>query len=259
MNTSKKVVQLQKVTEVCKLCHAKELCMTSCLSEVDLKRFDDVIGHRAPMSRGERLFMAGDDIKCIFVLHSGSVKSYVESKDGDNQITGFHLPGDVIGIHGVEDKVHSDTVEALETSSVCEIRFTNLEDICHAFPNLHKQLMRCVFREMSHEQDMMLVLGKMSAERRLAYFLLDIAARFEAHGLSNKRLNLTMTRHDIANYLGLAVETVSRILTRFQNANIISVERRSIIIKEPQHLESIYNNQDVDLSTQPSPNHRVTK
>ena len=241
MSTQKNIVPLKNVTSACHLCHARDLCLASCLSGEELKQFDDIVGHRAPMDRGARLFMAGDDIQSIFVLHSGSVKSYVESADGDHQITGFHFPGDVIGIHGIENNVHSDTVEALETSSVCELRFTNFEEICHAFPALHKQMMRYVFREMSHEQEMLLVLGKLSAERRMAHFLLDISQRFARHGLSSSRINLTMTRHDIGNYLGLAVETVSRILSRFQNNGILEVDRRSITIHDHQRLKEIYN------------------
>jgi CRP/FNR family transcriptional regulator len=242
MNSQKKIVQLTEKTSACKLCHARELCMASCLSSEDFKRFDSIVGHRAPMEKAQRLFIAGDYLKSIFVLHSGSVKSYVESADGDNQITGFHLPGDIIGLNGVEHKVHGDTVEALETSSVCEIQFTDFEDIYASFPGLQKQLMRYIFRELSHEQTMLLVLGKLSAERRMAHFLLDISTRQSERGLSENRFNLTMTRHDIANYLGLAVETVSRILTRLQKANILNVERRSIEIKDVPYLERILNN-----------------
>jgi CRP/FNR family transcriptional regulator len=168
------------------------------------------------------------------------VKAYVESEDGDNQITGFYLPGDVIGIHGIERKRHTDTVEALETSSVCEIRFNNPDDIFRSFGALQKELLGFIFKEMHHDQEMMLVLGKMSADRRMAYFLLDISKRMQDHGLSNSRINLTMTRHDIANYLGLAVETVSRMLTRLQKSKVIHVERRSVTILDRTQLQKIY-------------------
>lgn len=246
-NSNPKVVPLRTVTDACRFCHARNLCMSSCLSDGDLQRFKDIVGHRAPMAKGERLFMAGEDIKSIFVLHSGSVKSYVESEDGDNQITGFYLPGDVIGIHGIDNKRHSDTVEALETSSVCELQFNNIEEICTAFPALHKQLMRFIFTEMEHDQEMMLVLGKMSSERRMAYFLLEISQRLRQHGLSDTHLHLSMTRNDIANHLGLAVETVSRILTRLQKAGVIEVDRKSIIIHERSHLKNIYHCSTVNI------------
>lgn len=247
MNPIKPITVLKKATNACKVCHARELCLSSCLNEEELTRFDDIVGHRAPLNRGERLFMAGDEIKSLFILHSGSVKTYVESVDGDSQITGFHLSGDVIGIHGIENSVHSDTVEALETSSVCELRFKNMEDITKAFPKLQNQLMRYVFREMSHEQTMMLVLGKMSADRRLAHFILDISSRLSEHGLSPTNINLTMTRHDIANYLGLAVETVSRLLTRFQKMGIISVQRRLLTISDIDALQDIYDQNEPDF------------
>ena len=215
--TTKAIVQLKTVTDSCQVCHAKDLCLSSCLSNEEMQQFKDIVGHRAPMERGERLYMAGEDISSIYVLHSGSAKSYLESEDGEYQITGFYLPGDVIGIHGLKNAKHNDTVEALETTSVCALRLSNIEDITLAIPSLQKQLMRFVFDEMDHDQEMMMVLGKMSAERRMAYFLLQIAERLRYQGLSSSIINLTMTRHDIANYLGLAVETVSRILTRMKN------------------------------------------
>ncbi|MFT5259301.1 MAG: CRP/FNR family transcriptional regulator [Arenicella sp.] len=242
MSSNREIVKLHNVASACHLCHAKHLCMASSLIGSDLVRFSDIVGHHKPaMQRGERLFMAGDDIKSMFILHSGSVKSYIESPEGDNQITGFHLPGDVIGLHGIDGRIHTDTVEALETSSVCEIRSDDLEGIAEAFPQLQSKFLRLVLREMDHEQKMLLVLGKMTAERRIAHFLLDISTRLEEHGLSGERINLSMTRHDIANYLGLAVETVSRILTRFQRSEIIKVERRFILIKDRDRLGDTYN------------------
>lgn len=244
MLAKKNIIKLQEVDNTCRLCHAKDQCMTSRLSDDDLRHFKHIVCHHETIGRGERLFISGDNIQSLFILHSGSVKSYVESFGGDNQITGFHFPGDIIGIHGIENNVHTDTVEALETSSVCEFGFTNFMDIFQAFPNLHKQLMHYLLKEMSHEQELLLVLGKMSAQRRIAHFLLDITSRLKARGLSGERFNLTMTRHDIANYLGLAVETVSRILTRLQNANIIAVERRSITSLNHQKLKEIYDSSE---------------
>jgi len=244
---AKKVVHLKAITDTCQLCHAKDLCMSSCLKPDDMERFKHIIGHRAPMDRGQRLYMAGEHINSIYVLHSGSVKSYLESEDGESQITGFYLPGDVIGIHGLKNATHSDTVEALETSSVCALRFSKIEDISTAFPPLQNQIMRFVFSEMDHDQEMMMVLGKMSADRRMAYFLLDMAKRLKNQGLSNSRINLTMTRHDIANYLGLAVETVSRILTRMQKSEIIDVERRSITILDHAKLKNTYSCVEDDI------------
>lgn len=236
-----KIVQLKAVTDACQLCHAKDLCMSSHLNSEELQRFKNIVVHRAPMERGEHLYMAGEHIDSIYVLHSGSVKSYLESEDGESQITGFYLPGDVIGIHGLKNAIHNDSVDALETSSVCTLQLSNIEDISTAFPALQKQIMRFVFEELDHDQKMMMVLGKMSADRRMAYFLLDIAYRLKRQGLSGTRFNLSMTRHDIANYLGLAVETVSRILTRMQKSQIIEVERRSINILDHAKLEHIYN------------------
>jgi len=240
MNTLKTVATAKAATDACLICHAKDICLSSQLETTELQHFRDTVVHKTPMQGGEFLYMSGDNIQSIFVLHSGSVKAYVESEDGDNQITGFYLPGDVIGIHGIERKRHTDTVEALETSSVCEIRFNNPHDIFHSFGALQKELLGFIFKEMNHDQEMMLMLGKMSADRRMAYFLLDISKRMQDHGLSNRRINLTMIRHDIANYLGLAVETVSRMLTRLQESKVIHIERRSVTILDRTQLQKIY-------------------
>ncbi|MFT6408056.1 MAG: CRP/FNR family transcriptional regulator, partial [Arenicella sp.] len=184
MKTHKHAISLKTVTDACDLCHAKDICVSSLLDPESLKHFKDIVHHKSPMERGERLFMAGDSIHSIFILHSGSVKSYLESNAGDNQITGFHLPGDVVGIHGLEKKCHADTVEALETSCVCEIRFSNFDEVGDTFPALQKKLARNILLQMDHDQEMMMILGKMSAERRVAYFLLDMAKRLKGHGLS---------------------------------------------------------------------------
>lgn len=237
-----KKIPIQSISNACQVCHAKKICISACLSQEKLKDFDRFVHHQAPMHKGVRLFLAGESLSSIFILHSGSAKTYLESSDGDNQITGFHMPGDIIGIHGLSKKVHTDTVEALETSSVCELKFKKFENLADTFPEVRNEILQHIFREMTHEQEQLLVLGKMSAERRVAYFLLDLSRRLEQHGLSSERINLSMTRHDIANYLSLAVETVSRFLTRFQQSDIIEVDRRSILIKNKNLLEMVFEN-----------------
>ncbi|MCL4147489.1 UNVERIFIED_CONTAM: hypothetical protein GTU68_057614 [Idotea baltica] len=233
---------IRSINNACQVCHAKKICVSACLKEEELIKFDRIVNHQTPIHKGDRLFLAGENLNSIFVLHSGSVKTYIESSDGDNQITGFHMPGDVIGIHGLFNKIHTDTVEALETSSVCELKFSHYEDLAEEFPEVRTEIMQHIFREMTHEQEHLLILGKMSSERRIAYFLLDLSSRLSEHNLSPKRINLSMTRREVGNYLSLAVETVSRILTRFQTRGIIEIDRRSILIKDKQRLEMVFEN-----------------
>ena len=227
-----------KSSYFCGICHVREICITSDPNGQKPDVFKPYVHHRPPLERGERLYVAGDRIHSIFVLHSGAVKCYIDSEDGHRQITNFCFPGDIFGIHGMENQVHSDTVEMLETSSVCEIKLKDLGKLDNNTNGTENRLLLSLFREMSHEQEMMLVLGKLSAQSRIAHFLLDLSRRMEKRGLSPTMLKLPMTRHDIANYLCLALETVSRNLTLLQASSAIAVEYRGIRICDRELLKS---------------------
>ncbi len=181
----------------------------------------------------------------FYVVHSGSVKTYVETASGEQQITGFHFPGALLGMDSIESEQHTYSVEALETSSICELKLPEFKQLTKTYPVLQQQLCKLMSHEIIHEQSMMLLLGKMSAERRLAYFLMDMSLSMQAHGLSANDFRLSMTRHDIANYLGLAIETVSRLLSYFQSMDMLDVARRNITILDRNILQSLIDNRSV--------------
>lgn len=242
MKNNNDIIRFGAVKNKCQHCHAASFCVSKNLSGNDLAKFNTLIKRRKPLQRGERLFQAGDKFHSIYIVHSGSVKTYVESSDGEQQITGFYFAGDLLGIGGFEQNHHTYGVEALETSSFCEIPFKFFEAAVRELPILQEQFLCAVSREMTREQKLLLLLGKMDSRRRLATFLETMSRRMRAQGYSAQNINLSMTRHDIANYLGMAIETVSRLLTQLQVKGILSVMGRNIIINNQRQLLAIANN-----------------
>ena len=242
MNNDNHVLGFKTLDNKCKHCYAASFCLSSGLSDTDLSDFDTLVKRRKPLQRGERLFYGGDDFRSLYIVHSGSVKTYVESSDGEQQITGFYFPGDLLGFDGFEKAKHTYSVEALETSSFCEVPARQFEEAARRIPRLQQQFFRFISTEISREQELMLLLGKMTSKRRLASFFINISLCMQKQGYAADSINLTMTRHDIANYLGLVIETVSRLLTDFHNKGVLKVMRRHIEIKNPRQLISIANN-----------------
>jgi CRP/FNR family transcriptional regulator len=154
-------------------------------------------------------------------VRTGTIKTYTLTNDGEEQITGFHLASELVGLESYDSINHPSSAKALETTNVCEIPVDRLDELAGKMPELRRQLMRLMSKELRGEQQMMLLLSKKSAEERIASFLINLAARFKRRGFSGTSYRLTMSRADIANYLGLAVETVSRVFTRFQKQNLL--------------------------------------
>lgn len=223
----------------CRSCQAAIYCLCCRLSPEERDIFANLPGARRLLRRGERLFAQGDDFRSIYILQSGSAKSYVISEDGNQQITGFHYRGDLLGVDGMEGGTQTYTAEALETSSFCELSFAEFEYLHAELKGLRRQFFKVVAGELAREKQRMLVLGKLYAEQRLAHFILDTAAHLQNRGLAHQDFVLTMTRHDIANYLGLAVETISRLLTRFDSGGLIEVRHRQMRVLEPARLRSL--------------------
>ena len=232
-------INLEKLKVSCENCNLRELCFPHGMSNEDMKQLDAVVKQRNPLHKNEVLYRDGDRAKAIYAVRSGSVKTVAESINGDEQIVGFHLPGEIVGLDGFGDGVHSCTAMALETTSVCVLPLSQLEDLCHAMPGLQKQMRRVMGREVSAEHKTLLMLGKMTAEERLASFLLSLSRRMEERHWKATEFVLSMPRQDIANYLGLAVETVSRLFAHFQEQGIIAVDRRRISILDMAALKAL--------------------
>jgi CRP/FNR family transcriptional regulator len=242
MSNLDEVVDFKSINNSCKSCHSAKFCLVQNLKDKDLMDFNSIVKRRKPLQRGERLFQSGDVFHSVYIVHSGSVKITIESSDGEQQITGFYFPGDLVGVDGFENSSHVYTVETLETSSFCEISVKQFEAAAKKIPLLQQQFFKLISREIRHEQELMLLLGRMDSRRRLASFLVAMSSQLQAQGYSSHSINLSMTRHDIANYLGLAIETVSRLLTTFQNNDVLDVMRRNITIKDQRKLHGIAEN-----------------
>ena len=214
----------------CKHCNFSHLCLPVSLNENELQSLDDIIERKRPLHKHNRLVSAGDKFHSLFAVRSGSFKSFICDNDGVEQITGFHFPGDIIGFDALNEKVHPSYTQALETAMVCELPYDTLEKISSDFPNLHKQIMRFMSAEIKHDHDLIMLLNKRSAEERLLHFLSYLSERFKERGYSSKEFHLSMTRNEIGNYLGLTVETISRLLSRFQKEGLILVAGKLITI-----------------------------
>ena len=202
----------------------------------DLDLLDDIVKRGRPLKKGDYLFRQGDSFSSVFAVRSGSLKTYSVSDCGEEQITGFHLPSEFVGLSGVDTELYPTSAIALETTSICEIPFERLDELSATLPQLRRQLMRIMSREIRDDQQMMMLLSKKTADERIATFLVNLSARFSARGYSATQFRLAMSRNEIGNYLGLAVETVSRVFTRFQQAGLIEAEGKEIKITNNEEL-----------------------
>lgn len=235
----RKVIDLPSSNVTCNECSLHQLCLPQSINGNELDKLDNIIERKKPLKRNEYLFQVGSPFDSIYVVRSGSLKTYSPTIDGQEQVTGFHLPGELLGLDAIGSGQHPCVAKALETTSVCEIPFESLEELTQSMPTLQHQLLRLMSKEIFDDQELMLLLGKKTAEARLSAFLLSISLRFKQRGFSSTEFYLSMSRNDIANYLGLAVETVSRMFTRFQEDGIINAERKHIVINDWDTLQQL--------------------
>lgn len=220
----------------CSSCAIRKLCLPVMLAESEVEHLESIIQKGSTLKKGQNLFMAGDEFHHIFAVRSGSFVNNTISTEGEEQITGFFLPGEIIGMDSIHSGSHPTSARALETSSVCAIPFTRLKDLARDIPALQSQLFKIMSNEIHEEHTLMMLLGKKSAEERLASFVLNLSQRFQARGLSDLNFRLTMTRSQIGNYLGLAVETVSRLLSGYDQQGILQVKDKEISILDKERL-----------------------
>ncbi|MPW31007.1 fumarate/nitrate reduction transcriptional regulator Fnr [Agarivorans sp. B2Z047] len=223
----------------CQDCSISQLCIPFSLNETELDRLDSIIERKKPIQKGEEIFAAGDKLKSLYAIRSGTIKSYTITEQGDEQITGFHLAGDLVGFDAINSQEHPSFAQALETSMVCEIPFDTMDELSATMPKLRRQMMRLMSNEIVADQEMILLLSKKNAEERLAAFIYGLSQRFSERGFSPREFRLTMTRGDIGNYLGLTVETISRLLGRFQKADMIAVKGKYISITDRDALRQL--------------------
>ncbi len=223
----------------CQTCSIRRLCLPVMLADSEIEHLENIIQRKRVLKKGEFLFKAGDPFEAIHAIRSGSLKSYTISHDGVEQLTGFHLPGEMVGLNAVSTSNYPSFAKALETSLVCSIPFDRLEALARDLPGLQSQIFRVLSGEIRDEQELMMLLSKKNADERFAAFVMNLSARYRRRGLSDKEFYLSMTRGDIGNYLGLAVETVSRLITRLQKKDLIEIKDRYIILSDMQGLSDL--------------------
>lgn len=230
----------------CQNCSLANICLPLALEHADMDRLDEIVSRGQPLQRGEQVFRSGDPFESVFAVRSGAVKSWRVTADGEEQITGFHLPGEMFGLSGLATGHHENAAVALETTAICRIPFDRVEPLARDIPSLQRHLFRLMSRNISDDQQLILLLGKKSAEARIAALLLSLSSRMRRRQLSGRRFRLPMSRGDIGNYLGLVVETVSRVLTRMQRSGILRVDGKELEILAPQELAAMAGTTWVD-------------
>ena len=237
--TQRKVISFETIRVACKNCTLSTLCLPMGLTPEDVERLDDIVKRTRPLHRGDFLFRNGDRFRSLYVVKTGSLKTFAPSAEGGEQVLGFHLPGELVGLDAIDKDAHACSARVLETSAICEIPFPRLEELTATIPSLQHQMYRLLSKEIAHDTDMLLLLGKKNAEERLATFLVNMSRRLHQRGLSATDFHLSMSRHEIGNYLGLAVETVSRIFTRFQEEGLLKVDRKHVQILNLAGIEAV--------------------
>jgi CRP/FNR family transcriptional regulator len=209
------------------------------LDDIDITRLDEVIGRRRRLARDKRLYQMDEPFRNLYAIRFGHFKTYQVNPAGEQQITGFQMAGDLLGMDAISaDRYQCDAV-ALEDSEVCEIPFAGLEELFGHVPALLHDFHRIMSQEITREQNVMLLLGNMRAEQRLAVFLVNLSARYAARGYSSTSFQLRMSREDIGNYLGLTIESISRLLSRFKKQGLLLVDKREVTLLEPELLKAM--------------------
>ena len=234
-----KEISIPVIKTACSNCNLRELCLPFGLSEEEMARLDELINVRKRVKRGEHLYRAGQPFESIFAIRSGFFKTDVLLEDGRDQVTGFQMAGELLGLDGISTEHHSCNAVALEDSEVCYIPFSRLEQLSREIQALQHHFHKVMSREIVRDHGVMMLLGTMRAEERLAAFLLNLSQRFTARGFSHSEFNLRMTREEIGSYLGLKLETVSRAFSRFQEEGLIAVQQKHIRILDIPGLKQI--------------------
>ena len=225
----------------CSQCNLRELCLPFGLDPREVDQLDEVVGARRKIKRQQHLYRSGDGFEAIYAIRAGSFKTDVILEDGRDQVTGFQMTGDVLGLDGISTERHSCNAIALEDSEVCVIPFSRLEELSRQVESLQHQFHKIMSREIVRDHGVMMLLGSMRAEERLAAFLLNMSQRFTARGFSPSEFHLRMTRDEIGSYLGLKLETVSRAFSRFQEEGLVAVQQKHIRILDTPGLKRLLN------------------
>jgi CRP/FNR family transcriptional regulator, anaerobic regulatory protein len=223
----------------CRYCGIYNLCLPLGLGGGDLTLLDSVVRRKAVFKRGQLFFRQGKRFDYIYAIRSGSVKSYLCTGDGRTQITAFHIAGDVLGLSALAGREYTCDARALETTSVCMVDAAQFEELAKGIPSLQYQMLTIMSKQIRHDEELMLLLGKRSAEEKLAGYLLGLSRRYASRNYSPTEFHLSMSRGDIGNYLGIAEETVCRVLARFREEKLITTYRRHTRLNDIKRLSAM--------------------
>jgi CRP/FNR family transcriptional regulator len=237
--SAQKVVSIDSLRSHCVTCSMRTLCLPVGLSETDLEELEALLGNRTKLKKGDALFHNGAAFTALYAVKLGSLKTTVLSDDGREQVAGYHMAGDLLGLDGMGEDRHGCEAIALEDSELCVLPFTRIEELARHVPALQHNLHKFLSREIERDHRVMLLLGSMRAEERLAAFLLNLSERYRARGYSSTEFVLRMTREEIGSYLGLKLETVSRLFSKFQEEGLVMVAGRSVKIIDMPMLKQL--------------------
>ena len=225
----------------CANCRLSELCLPIALNKTEIHQLDEIVQRNRPLHKGEHLYRQNDPFRSVYAVRSGSFKSYMLGADGHSRVTSFYMPGEIIGMDGIASKAYANSVAALEHASVCEIPFTLLEKLSHELPSLQHHFFAIMGNEIAKDQQIHNLLSSYTAEARIASFLLSLSSRHARVSLAPDKFLIHMTRGDIGEYLGLTLETVSRVLSGLQKKGVITVRNKEIEILKFDQLKAIIN------------------
>jgi CRP/FNR family transcriptional regulator len=225
----------------CGNCRLSAICLPLALESEDIEQLDNIIQRSKPIQKNQHLYREGDEFQSVFAVRSGTLKAYKTTDDGREQVTGFYFPGEILGMDGISNNTHASSAKSLETSSVCEIPFSSLEKLSTAMPSLQRHFFQLMSREITEDQQLITLLSKNSADERVAALMLSISTRNARRKLSATQFRLPMSRVDIGNYLGLTVETVSRVFSRMQKLDLLRVDNKEIEILDATGLREMAN------------------
>jgi CRP/FNR family transcriptional regulator len=225
----------------CGNCRLNSICLPLALESDDIQQLDSIIQRSKPLQKNQHLYREGDDFQSVFAVRSGTLKAYKTTDDGREQVTGFYFPGEILGMDGISNNAHASSAKALETAAICEIPFSSLEKLSSMMPNLQRHFFQLMSREITEDQQLITLLSKNSADERVAALMMSISSRNARRKLSSTQFRLPMSRVDIGNYLGLTVETVSRVFSRMQKMGILQVDNKEIEILDLEGLRKMAN------------------
>lgn len=231
-----RTVAKQAVQAACSNCSLAHLCLPTGLVHAELERMDGLVTRSNPLHEGDHLYRVGDAFDAVYAVRSGTFKSYTVDTEGREHVLGFHLPGELMGLKAIYPHRHITNTVALDTATVCVLPYAELSSLAASIPGLQGQLVRLMSKDLA---EAVTLAGDFTAEERLAAFITGLSRRYSQRGFSDREFNLTMSRRDMANYLRLAPETVSRVFARFEKDGLIAVDRRTVTLLDPDKLHAL--------------------